>query len=412
VSTALLDLTLTTLTYGGDALGRLEDGRAVFVPLGVPGERVRIRLTEERGHFARAAIVEVLEASAERLVPKCRHFGVCGGCHYQHIPYASQLRAKRSILLDQLTRIGHIEEPNVAPMVPSAQPWHYRNQIQFHLNPQGRLGFVQASGASGGEEILAIQECHLPMETVNALWPLLQLDAEAGIERVAVRGGSDGELMLVLKAATPYPPELEVEAAISVAHVYEDDVVVQAGEDHIRLEVLDREFRVSPTSFFQVNLNVAEKMVQHVLEALPREIDTIIDAYCGVGLFSAFLAPRCRRLIGIESSRSACEDFTVNLDEFENVALYEDTVERALPALDAHPGVVVVDPPRTGLDRSAVDALVRLGTGTVIYVSCDPSTLARDAARLVKHGYHIESVTPFDMFPQTYHIESLSVFRK
>jgi 23S rRNA (uracil1939-C5)-methyltransferase len=407
-----MDVTLTTLAYGGAALGRLEDGRAVFVPFGLPGERVRLRLTEEREHFARAAIAEVLEASPERIVPKCRHFGICGGCHYQHMPYASQLRAKSEILRDQLTRIGHVEKPNVAEAVGAARPWNYRNQIQFQLDPQGRLGFIAASGPGDGETVLPIAECHLPAESIQALWPLLQLDASAGIERVIVRAGSDGELMLVLKAATPEPPELEVEAEISVVHVYDGDVVVQAGEDHVRLRLLDRDFRVSPTSFFQVNLDVAEKLVRHVLDSIPETSDTIVDAYCGVGLFSAFLAPLCRRLIGIESSASACEDFAANLDEYENVDLYEDVVERVLPTLDVHPDLVLVDPPRAGLARGVIDELVRLAPHAIIYVSCDPPTLARDCARLLAAGYALDKITPFDMFPQTYHIESVSVFRK
>jgi 23S rRNA (uracil1939-C5)-methyltransferase len=135
----------------------------------------------------------------------------------------------------------------------------------------------------------------------------------------------------------------------------------------------------------------------------------MIDAYCGVGLFSAFLAPRCKRLIGIESSEAACEDFAANLDEFDNVELYEDAVERVLPALDARPEAIIVDPPRAGLERTVLDELVRLAPGSIIYVSCDPATLARDCARLMKAGYSLESVTPFDMFPQTYHIESVSV---
>jgi 23S rRNA (uracil1939-C5)-methyltransferase len=206
-------------------------------------------------------------------------------------------------------------------------------------------------------------------------------------------------------------PELEIEAPISIAHVFADDVVVQAGEDHIRLQVSGRNFRVSPTSFFQVNQAVAEKMVEHVLDSIPATIETLIDVYCGVGLFSAFLAPRCTRLVGIETSAAACEDFVANLDEFDNVELYEDAAERVLPALDDKPDAVLVDPPRAGLERGALDALAKLAPETIVYVSCDPATLARDAARLDKAGYRIESITPFDMFPQTYHIESIGVFK-
>jgi 23S rRNA (uracil1939-C5)-methyltransferase len=178
------------------------------------------------------------------------------------------------------------------------------------------------------------------------------------------------------------------------------------------MQVLGRDFQVSAASFFQVNAVMAAKMVEHVLANLPIPPSTILDVYCGVGLFSAFLAPKCKRLIGIESSEPACEDFAVNLEEFDNVELYEDVAENVLPALDVQPEIILVDPPRAGLQAEALDAIVKMKPGTVIYVSCDPSTLARDAARLLKGGYHLSSVTPFDLFPQTYHIESISWFER
>ena len=153
-------------------------------------------------------------------------------------------------------------------------------------------------------------------------------------------------------------------------------------------------------------------MVGHVLSKLPTELDTVLDLYCGVGLFSAFLAPRCQRLIGIELSASACEDFAVNLDEFEGVELYEGLAEDVIPHLEAAPTLVLVDPPRAGLERAVLDSILRLNPPTILYVSCDPSTLGRDAARLVAGGYRLVEVTPFDLFPQTYHIESISLFQK
>jgi 23S rRNA (uracil1939-C5)-methyltransferase len=196
--------------------------------------------------------------------------------------------------------------------------------------------------------------------------------------------------------------------------MYEDHTVVMAGNDHIIIRVLDRDFKVSAPSFFQVNTKMAEKMMEHLLSALPvtRE-DTLLDLYCGVGLFSAFFASRAGRVIGIESSPSACEDFVVNLDEFENVDLYEGDAEEILPGLVRQIGnlpYTIVDPPRAGLDRHVTDALIQLGPRVIAYVSCDPSTLARDAKRLIEGGYTLKQVTPFDLFPQTYHIESISIF--
>jgi 23S rRNA (uracil1939-C5)-methyltransferase len=406
------DLLLEKLTYGGDAMGRLDDGRAVFVPFGLPGERVRIRLTEEKRNFARGELLEVLEASPQRIVPRCIHFGVCGGCHYQNLPYEEQLLAKTEILCDQLMRIGKIENPPVKKMVASLNPWNYRNQVQFHLTKDGRLGYVGA-GTTSAQGIIPIIECHLPEASINSLWPQLEFEPEVNIERVSLRAGNDEDLMLVLESDSPEPPELEIEAGISIVHVYEDNPVVIAGNDYIVIRVLDRDFRVSAVSFFQVNTIMAEKMVHHLLANLSLSPSiNLLDVYCGVGLFSAFLAPKCKTLIGIESSEPACEDFTFNLDEFDNVELYMGTAEDVISHLEAKPDVVLVDPPRAGLEKRVLDGILKLNPRVIAYVSCDPSTLARDAGRLINGGYQLKNVTPFDLFPQTYHIESISLFER
>jgi 23S rRNA (uracil1939-C5)-methyltransferase len=223
----------------------------------------------------------------------------------------------------------------------------------------------------------------------------------------------DDELMLILESDSPEPPELEIEAGISATHVFEDNTVVIAGNDHVLIRVLERDFKVSAPSFFQVNTAMAGKMVEHILASLHvSRSATLLDVYCGVGLFSAFLAPKCGRLVGIESSASACEDFAVNLDEFENVELYEGLAEDVIPYLDVKPDVVLLDPPRAGLEKQVVDGLLKLSPNAIAYVSCDPSTLARDAARLISGGYRLKQVTPFDLFPQTFHIESISIFEK
>ena len=403
------EIILTTLTYGGDAMGRLEDGRAVFIPFGLPGERVRVRLTEEKRNFARGEVLEILEASPHRILPRCKHFGVCGGCHYQHLPYEEQLEAKTEILRDQLLRIGKLENPPVQKMVASASPWNYRNHVQFHLTEEGKLGYVKAQDPA----VFAITECHLPEGSINSLWPQLEFEPGTNIERVSVRAGKEDDLMLALESGSPESPELEIEAAISVAHIFEEHTVVIAGNDHVNISVLERDFRVSAASFFQVNTAMAGKMVNHLMANLPvKQSNTLLDVYCGAGLFSAFFAPTCERVIGIEASPSACEDFSFNLDEFDNVELYEGLAEDAIPHLEAKPDIVLVDPPRAGLEKRVVDGILKLNPRLIAYVSCDPSTLARDAARLLNGGYHLKDVTPFDLFPQTYHIESISFFER
>jgi 23S rRNA (uracil1939-C5)-methyltransferase len=406
---ATIDIQLEKLTYGGDVMGRLEDGRAVFVPFGLPGERVRVRLTEEKRNFARGEILDVLEASSQRITPRCKHFGVCGGCHYQHLPYQEQLDAKTEILRDQLRRIGKIENPPVQAMVASPNAWNYRNHVQFHLTEEEKIGYVRAQVPA----VFAIEECHLPEGFLNGIWPQLAFEPGTNIERVSLRVGKEYDSMLVLESNSPEAPELEIEAGISVTHIFEDNIVVVAGNDHILISVLGRDFRVSAASFFQVNTAMAEKMVTHLVEKFSNTpSSTVLDVYCGAGLFSAFLAPTCERLIGIESSASACEDFEFNLDEFDNVELYEGLAEDVIPHLRVKPDVILVDPPRAGLEKPVVDGILKMNPQFIAYVSCDPSTLARDAARLMSGGYRLQDVTPFDLFPQTFHIESISVFER
>jgi 23S rRNA (uracil1939-C5)-methyltransferase len=407
MSSNYLTVKLDKLTYGGDALGRLADGRAVFVPFALSGETISIRILDEKPGHARAELVEVLNPSPHRVSPKCVHFGICGGCHYQHLSYSAQLVAKTEILGDQLVRIGKIENPPVMPAVPSTPEWNYRNHIQFHLTRDGKLGYIDAHSRG----VLPISECHLPEPALDSLWPRLFFDQGLGLDRVSLRLGVDEQVMLVLES--PDPPELELEAGISVVHLWEDDAIVMAGDDYLSMQVNGRQFIVSAQSFFQVNTGVAEKITTHLLEQLPvTPGTTLLDVYCGVGLFSAFFAPRVGRVIAVESSPSACADFEVNLDEFDNVELYEASAEDVLPALDVKPDLVIVDPPRAGLEKRALDALLQQGPRRVAYVSCDPSTLARDAARLIAGGFKLQQVTPFDLFPQTFHIESVSIFDK
>lgn len=409
-----LETTVQTLIYGGEGLGRLPDGRAVFVPYTLPGERVRIRLVEEKRRHARAELLEVLTPAAGRIVPRCAHFGKCGGCSYQHMPYAEQLAAKEAILREQLERIGEISDPPVQAIVPAPAEFNYRNHVQFHLTEEGKLGFVNTRGNA----VIPIRECHLPQPPLDEIWRQLDFEALPEIERIGLRVGMEEDVQLILESDSPQAPEISVEELpISVAHISPAGTLVLAGSPAVTFEVLGRRFRVSAGAFFQVNTAMAGAMVEHVMDYLAASLPdldqtTVLDAYCGVGLFSAFLAARVARLIGIEASPSACEDFAANLDEFDNVELYEAAVEEVLPAVQVKPDFVLVDPPRAGLERGALDGLMALGAPTLCYVSCDPATLARDGRRLASGGYRLEVITPFDLFPQTYHIESISFWRR
>lgn len=403
---AVYEVDLLAPAHGGVCLGRLPDGRAVFVPFALPGERVRVRLVESKRTFARAELLEVLQPAPQRIAPRCPHYGLCGGCHYQHTDYATQCALKAAILREQLQRLAGIVEPPLRPIVPSPQPWNYRNTVQFHLDPQGRLGYHRADS----HQVVAIRECHLPEPVLNQVWPQLEFEPRLGLERVELRAGSGEEVLLILESRDPQPPEFSVDFPLSAVHLSPAGTIVLAGEDYLVMEILGRPFKVSAPSFFQVNTAQAAAMVQHLLDILPlTPQSTLLDVYCGVGLFTAFLAPRVGRCLGVEVSPSACEDFAVNLDEFDHVALYQGAAEEILPWLDVRPDVVVVDPPRAGMAPDALEALIRLGPTYLAYVSCDPATLARDLKHLLGAGYRLLHITPFDLFPQTYHIESISL---
>lgn len=381
-------ITCSTLVYGGQTLGRLPDGRAVFVPFALPGEQVRVRVTKAKKGYAEVELLAVVAPAPERISPRCRHFTVCGGCHYQHLPYEQQLAAKSQILRDQLVRLGGLVDPPLAPIVPSPAPWHYRNHMQFHRTADGRLGLQ----AARSHQLVPIEECHLPEPALAAAWPAL---AEPGAERSHTQPGKPGTQERI------------------ALRVSSDGVLQTAHSEPVHINVLGRWLQVSPAAFFQVNTAMAAALVSHVLAHLPLSpADRVLDVYCGVGLFSAFLAERVGQLIAIESSPAALADFQVNLQPANNVRLLPGLAEQLLPQVKAPVTSLLVDPPRAGLGQAVIAEILRLAPTHLVYVSCDPATLARDARQLVAGGYQLRQITPFDLFPQTYHIESISFWTK
>jgi len=403
-----LTLRLDGLAYGGEAFGRDDSGRMVFVPLALPGERVSVEVVEAHARWCRAQLVEVIEPSPQRVAPRCRHFGTCGGCHYQHLEAGAQPEAKRAIVRAQLERLGGFRDPPVEKTIAGTSSWNTRNHIQFSLTPDGRLGFQ----AGGSNQVIAIQECHLPEQALNDLWPMLQLEPRSGIDRIALRSAGD-EALIVFHAQDEPDVEIELDVRASTVWLSPQGMHVLAGEPALVHSVRGRRFRVSPASFFQAHAELTPVLVDRVLSAAqPRPDQTAFDLYAGVGLFSAFLAERGLRLLAVEHSASACEDFALNLESFENVDLYQASVEQALGSLDVHADVVIVDPPRAGLGQEVVRALLMQAPPRLVYVSCDPSTLARDGKQLAASGYRLETVTPIDLFPQTFHIETVSVWTR
>lgn len=405
----IIELTLDNAAYGGDTVGRLPDGRVVFVPFSIPGETVRIRIISDKKKFARAELLEVLVSSPHRVTPRCQHFGVCGGCHYQHIAYEQQLVIKRKILQDQLQRIGGLENPRIEKMTPSPVEYNYRNQIQFHISRDKKLGFIRANKKG----IIEISECHLPQNTLNDLWPLMEIEPDSGVSTIALRLGVDDDILVILASEDLLNAEFNVQSLpVSVAHVSPGNVQILAGSAYTVMQVKKRNFRASAGSFFQVNTAMAEKMVNLIEENIPEGTRVALELYSGVGFFSAFLAKQVEKLIAIESSESAGEDFVVNLNDYDNVDLYQGQVEEILPMLDVHPDIILADPPRTGLSTDVLERIISLAPKLILYISCDPATLARDSRTLVEGGYSSKKFIPLDFFCQTYHIETLSIWTK
>jgi len=399
--------------YGGDGLGRLADGRAVFVPFTLPGEDVLVEIVEDNRNFTRGQALEIRSPSARRAAPRCPHFGTCGGCHYQHLAYADQLELKLQILTDQLQRLGGISSPPLSGISPSRETWNYRNQVQFHLDAQGQPGYMDHTG----KQVLPISECFLPQLELEALRLQLDLSPDAGLTRAALRQDSLGEQFILLEGVDELPPEMSLDLPASVCYRRPDGrVLTLAGHDQLVYEVLGKQLIISPESFFQVNLNAAGEMLSHVLALLPAGRDLrILELYSGAGFFSVFLAEKCRELIAVESAPSACYDFANNLDAYDHISLYEGAVEHVLPALASElKGIdlVLLDPPRAGLLAPARKALQELNPKQIIYASCDPSTLARDLKHLIAAGYMLHDVRAFDMFPQTYHIEAVAMLSR
>jgi 23S rRNA (uracil1939-C5)-methyltransferase len=402
-------LRLEGMAYGGDAFGREAEGRMVFVPFGLPGEVVRVELVDVHKRWARARLLDVIEPSPDRIEPRCQHFGHCGGCHYQHVPYEEQLKIKRQVLHSQLERIGKFDDPPVEATIPSPNAWQARNHLQFSLSSKGELGFM----AAGSDQVVPIQECFLPESDLADLWPRFKAEPGLPFHRLGMRVGDDGQALIVLHSDEDPSIEMELDLPASLVWLGPGGAAVLAGEGFITNTVNGRPFRISAGSFFQVNTGLAGGLIDHAMKVLePQPGQTILDLYAGAGLFSAFIADAGAQLIAIESSEWACRDFESNLDEFDQVALYQALVEDVLPVLEAKPQSVLLDPPRAGVERAALERLIEMAPGRIVYISCDPATLARDGRILANGGYLLDQVTPYDMFPQTFHIESLSLWTR
>lgn len=385
------EIDLDGITHGGEAVGRLPDGKACFVPYAIPGERVRVEVVEERKRWARARLVEVVRPSPDRVTAPCPYFGQdkCGGCQLQHLAPAAQPALKRRILTEQLTRIGRIVDPPVAETV-VVRPFGYRNRARFGVDAGGRLGYRRAHS----HDLVPIDRCLLLTDEAQKVRDEAG-DGWTGAQEVEVRADDGGGWALVVQRGR----RLEVQVP---------------GEDPLHFTVEGRRFRVSPTSFFQASAEGAAVLARLVREAADvRPGETALDLHAGVGLFAAVLAAAGATVTAVESNPTAVADAEVNVQgDAEVVQADAEAYVARLAAQGAWREVVVLDPPRRGAGPRLAQAITALEPRVIVYVSCDPAALARDAATLAAEGYALTNAVPVDQFAQTAQIETVARFNR
>ena len=429
-----IDVTIEKLIYGGEGLAHHE-GSTVFVPFVLPAERAAAEPTEQKKKFIRARLAKVLESSPERIEPRCQHFGVCGGCDYQHIPYEAQLKYKTEILRETLRRIGRIEWPGEIT-VHASKPWGYRNRAQWKVRPpkdapEGadtdgdgslKIGYFRANSTA----LCPVNDCPilspLLLKTLLALRDALATGAlpRQLREVEAFTDGADSKLLLTFTFAGFPTRAAELAAKIkSIVPETESVLFHNPGRERMELfgpgfieyEASGQSFRVGHFSFFQVNNSLVDELVREVVEREePGRV--ALDLFAGVGLFAAPLSKQFQRVIAVEANPAATRDLETNARGPGRIEVRTSDVERFLERFKEKPEFVVLDPPRDGMSRSAVEKLAKMQPARITYVSCEPPTLARDLAVLVSGGYEIVDMHLFDLFPQTFHMEVVTRLRR
>ena len=320
------------------------------------------------------------------------------------------MRLKHDLLVSQLQHIGKQPGPLARPVIGMDEPWAYRNHVQLAVAPEEGLGYQ----ALRSHEVVSVDECWVIHPLLEELWAALDLDPE-GLQRVSLRAGvGTGEQLVLFEGREGPPPELEADMPVSCVYQGEEgDLIVLAGNSYYQERLGARTFRISAPSFFQVNTMQAERLLEVVHAYLaPQPHETLLDAYCGVGTFALSLVPHLAHVTGVESSPWSFADALANGADAPAAEFIQGNIEAVVPALTASYDCIVLDPPRAGCTPRALEALAHCGASRMAYVSCDPATLARDVARLAPLGYDLVEVQPIDMFPQTYHLESVALLRR
>jgi len=422
---ALRSVTIEKAIYGGSFLARLE-GKALFVPLTLPGEQLRVRIVEEKRSFANAEIEEIVTPASERIAPLCPHFAVCGGCNYQHTDYPQQLSFKQAILRETLER-GGVQVP-LSIDVLAGEPWRYRNRVRLAFDAQGNVGYR----GRRSHAITPIRECPIaaPLLVQSAL-------AIADILRSATPAVRPSELSLFCNADASsllaslffaHPATIRIDdlaravqeripALTGMELIVEDRngrdarLLGRWGREHLVYPAAGFGYRVDTGAFFQVNRWLVDALVERVTAG--RRGALAWDLFAGVGLFAKRLTESFARVVAVESAPAAIPGLTANLAGAGGTALRSDTLQFLRRSNSAEiPDLIVVDPPRAGLGADITSHLAAIASPEIVYVSCDPATLARDLQALAASGYSIGSITLVDLFPQTFHLETVVALRR
>lgn len=398
----LLTVTPHDLAHGGESVARV-DGKTVFVAGVMPGEQATVRVVKDKGSWARADLIEVTVPSPDRIEPRCQHFGVCGGCQWQFAPIETQTTWKRGVVQSQLAHLAGLAHVVVRDIESPGPAFEYRNRMDFQIS-DGQPALYQ--GASRTE--VPIEQCHLLVPSLAELYQ--RLGNVDGLNSLTIRAGvNTGQLLAIV---TGRVPESAKDWGVPIARVRRGKPSVEHGQMHLYEEVAGNLYRITANGFFQNNTWGAEALIRLVTEALdPQKDDVLLDAYAGGGLFSVALGKSVSQLIAVETSPLGLRDLEHNLEAADGPAadIVAIPFEESAGEYDDW-SIAVCDPPRAGLGTAGVEALVDARPRRIAYVSCDPASFARDARTLVDHGYTMEWVAPVDMFPQTYHIETVARF--